>query len=164
MGMLLLNPRILYWDASFQLSFLATCGVVYIAPLVEALTEKCPALFGVKSIIVTTMSAILATLPFMLYQFGRLSIVAPLVNILILPLVPTSMLFGFLTGIPGLGRGFGLIAHGLLRYMLGVTALFAHFKYSSAEVHATRLVFLGAYLVIAVLYWLGRLWLKRRQT
>ncbi len=164
MGMLLLNPRILYWDASFQLSFLATCGVVYIAPLVETLTEKWPGLFGVKSIIVTTMSAIVATLPFMLYQFGRLSIVAPVVNIIILPLVPTTMLFGFLTGIPGLGPGFGMIAHWLLRYMLVVTAYFAQFKYSSAEMHASRLVFFGSYLVIGVLYWLGHWWLKRRQT
>jgi len=162
-GMLLLNPRILYWDASFQLSFLATCGVVYIAPLVESLTEKWPSLLGVKSIIVTTMSAIVATLPFMLYQFGRLSIVAPLVNILILPLVPTTMLFGFLTGIPGIGQGFGLIAHWLLHYMLVVTAYFAHYKYSSAEVHASRLIFLTSYFAIGVLYWLGRLWLKARQ-
>ncbi len=160
--MLALNPRILYWDASFQLSFLATAGVVYIAPLLEALTEKWPGLLGVKSIILTTMSAIVATLPFMLYQFGRLSIVAPLVNILILPLVPTSMLFGFLTGIPVLGHGFGLMAHWLLRYMLGVTAYFAQLKYASAEVHASQAVFLAAYLLILALYLAGRFWLKRQ--
>ena len=47
--MLLINPRILYWDASFQLSFLATLGIVYLAPLIEQLTEQWPSLIGIKS-------------------------------------------------------------------------------------------------------------------
>jgi competence protein ComEC len=159
--MLLLNPRILYWDASFQLSFLATAGVVYIAPLVEQLTEKWPSVLGVKSILLTTLSAIAATLPFMLYQFGRLSLVAPLVNVLILPLVPTTMLFGFLTGLPVLGFGFGLIAHWLLLYMLHITAWFAHLPHASAEVHFSRTLFLVSYGALALAYIGVGLWLKR---
>jgi competence protein ComEC len=161
-AMLVLNPRILYWDASFQLSFLATAGVVYIAPLLESFTETWPGLLGIKSIILTTLSAIIATLPFMLLQFGRLSIVAPLVNILILPLVPTSMLFGFLTGLPALGQGFGLLAHWLLGYMLFITAYFAHLKYASIEVHASQTAFALCYAVLAGGYAAARFWLKRR--
>ncbi len=162
--MLWLNPRILYWDASFQLSFLATAGVVYIAPLVEQLTENWPGLLGVKSILLTTLSAIAATLPFMLYQFGRLSLVAPLVNILILPLVPTTMLFGFLTGLPILGFGFGLVAHWLLLYMLYVTAWFAHLPHASAEVHFNQVGFFGSYTILAALYMGAKFWLKFKRT
>jgi competence protein ComEC len=160
--MLLFNPRILYWDASFQLSFLATGGVVYLAPLLEDLTSNWPRFLGVKPILTTTMAAIVATLPFMLYQFGRLSVVAPVVNVLVLPLVPTTMLFGFLAGIPFFGAGFGLVAHWLLRYMLAVTAYFAHLKYASIELHTSQIGFIICYLVIAAGYAAGRAWLKHK--
>lgn len=152
-GMLLLNPRILYWDASFQLSFLATAGVVYVAPLLESLTARWWGLWGIKSIFLTTMSAIIATLPLILYQFGRLSLVAPLVNIIILPFVPATMLFGFLSGLPFLGHGFGLLASWLLQYMLTITGRFAGLSYASAEVHIGQdwLVILYAVIIFSYL-------------
>lgn len=151
-GMLLLNPRILYWDASFQLSFLATAGVVYGSPLLESITEKWPGLWGIKSIFLTTMAAIISTLPLILYQFGRLSLVAPIVNILVLPFVPVTMLFGFLSGLPFLGTGFALIAHWLLQYMLILTAWFAHVKFASINVSISQTVFILSYVGIIVVY------------
>jgi competence protein ComEC len=111
--MTLQNPLVLIWDAGFQLSFLATIGLVYVSPLLKHYFENIrtfvvetrliASLPGVGKIIdvtmenlMTTLSAIIATLPLILYQFGRLSTVAPLVNILILWTVPYLMLFGFL--------------------------------------------------------------------
>ncbi|MBI2050495.1 MAG: ComEC/Rec2 family competence protein [Parcubacteria group bacterium] len=83
--MLLVNPKILIFDAGFQLSFLATVGLVYINPILQKHAERMPELFGVKEALVTTISAMVTTTPLILYQFGRLSIVAPLANILIIP-------------------------------------------------------------------------------
>jgi len=122
--MILLNPFILIWDAGFQLSFLATLGLVYISPLLEhfhpdfylssrrkpgscsGIQAKDPGFrrddnakrddSALREVFISTMSAIIATLPFMLFVFGRLSIVAPLVNVLVLWIIPWLMLFGFM--------------------------------------------------------------------
>jgi competence protein ComEC len=98
--MLLFNPKILFWDIGFQLSFLATCGIIYILPMLEQLTEKFGELFNLKSYFLTTCSAIIATTPLILFNFEKFSIVAPLVNVLVLPVVPPVMLFGFLSLVP----------------------------------------------------------------
>jgi len=97
--MLLINPHVLLWDAGFQLSFLATLGLVYISPVLsdwgKGVLKYTPT--SLIETIIATLSAIIATLPLILYQFGRLSIVAPLANILVLWIIPWLMLFGFLS-------------------------------------------------------------------
>ena len=95
--MLLANPYILIWDAGFQLSFLATVGLVYLSPLVEKFIPKFIRLEMIRETLVSTFSAIIITLPLILYQFGRLSLVAPLANVLVLWIIPWLMLFGFLS-------------------------------------------------------------------
>jgi competence protein ComEC len=129
--MLLINPKILFWDAGFQLSFAATMGIIFFMPLFEKLAENIPKMFGLKNLLLTTFSAILATLPLILFNFGVLSLVAPLVNVLILPAVPATMLFGFLAMLPFVGPGFALVANWLLLYILTITSFFAGLPYSS---------------------------------
>jgi competence protein ComEC len=128
--MLILNPKILFWDVGFQLSFAATMGIIFFMPLFDILAENIPKLFGIKNLILTTVSAIIATLPLILFNFGVLSLSAPLVNVLILPLVPSTMLFGFLAALPFVGPGFALVANWLLLYILQVTSFFAGLPYS----------------------------------
>jgi len=89
------NPYILMWDAGFQLSFISTLGLVYLTVKIRKPFEKVPEIFGIKESLLSTLSAIIATLPLILFQFGRLSIVAPIVNILILWIIPWIMMLGF---------------------------------------------------------------------
>lgn len=91
------NPNVLLWDAGFQLSFLATIGLVYINPQIERKVQRIPELLGIKESFVSTLSATLITLPLILFQFERLSVVSILVNILVLPVVPLVMYLGFAT-------------------------------------------------------------------
>ncbi|MBU0660802.1 ComEC family competence protein [Patescibacteria group bacterium] len=93
--MTLINPFILIWDAGFQLSFIATIGLVYLTPIIERPLRRIPELFGMKESLISTLAAIIATLPLILYQFGRLSVVAPIVNMLILWILPWIMMVGF---------------------------------------------------------------------
>jgi len=96
-AMMLGNPYVLLWDAGFQLSFLATLGLVYVSPIVVGVFVVDSAWFEkIKEPLISTLSAIIATTPLIMYQFGRLSLVAPLVNILVLWIIPWLMLFGFL--------------------------------------------------------------------
>ncbi|HYV33243.1 MAG TPA: ComEC/Rec2 family competence protein, partial [Candidatus Limnocylindria bacterium] len=150
--MLLINPKILFWDIGFQLSFAATLGIVYFSPLLDQITQNWPNPVQLKSILLTTMAAIVSTLPLILFYFGRLSLVAPLVNILILPFVPLTMLLGFLTVLPFVGAGFAFLANFLLLYMLHVTEFFAGLKYSSLEVKISSWMFLVLALVVFGLY------------
>lgn len=97
--MLLMNPFVLIWDTGFQLSFLSTLGLIYISPILNnfGIDNKNIFLQILTESLATTLSAIIATLPLILFQFGRLSVVAPLANILILWIVPFLMLFSFLS-------------------------------------------------------------------
>jgi competence protein ComEC len=98
--MLLANPKILRFDVGFQLSFLALAGLVYLSPMLEAWFSRCPRWF--KKYSLPTVAAQILTLPVIIYNFDRVSLVAPIVNLLVLPLVPWIMLAGFLTGALGL--------------------------------------------------------------
>ena len=100
--MLTLEPTLLAQDIGFQLSFLATLGMIYLYPILEKKTARWPNIFKFKEALLMAVSAEIFVTPLILYYFERLSLVAPLVNMLVVPSVPFIMLFGFLGGLMGL--------------------------------------------------------------
>jgi len=94
--MLFFNPKILLWDAGFQLSFLSTIGLIYLSPVLVKYFQRVPEFFSLRENLISTVSAIIITLPLILFNFGRFSVVAPIVNVLILPTIPIIMFLGFL--------------------------------------------------------------------
>lgn len=100
-AMIIFNPKILTFDVGFQFSFLAVIGLAYIFPYLREKTKSIPEFLQFKEAFLTTMSAQLAVLPLALYHFHQFSLVAPLTNMLITPLIPYAMLWGFLVGIAG---------------------------------------------------------------
>jgi competence protein ComEC len=154
--MLVINPKILFWDVGFQLSFLATVGIVYFVPLLEEAMEKWPNPWELRSIVTVTLAACLVTLPLILFQFGRLSVIAPLANILILPFVPVTMLLGFLTVLPFVGPGFAFVANIFLVYILRAVAVLASVPYSSLGFRISNWVFLVLGAGVCVCYILLR--------
>ncbi len=128
--MVIINPLVLTVDVGFQLSFAATMGIVYFMPHFEKLTKNWGEWLGVKPILLVTMSAIISTLPFLVYNFGVLSLISPLVNIVVLPVVPFTMLMGFLSLLPWVGNGFAFITNFLLLYILKATHFFASLPYA----------------------------------
>lgn len=93
--MLLIDPTLLS-DVGFQLSFVATFGILYIKPL---LNKK----EGIFSEVATTIAVQIATLPILMANFGIYSIWSILVNAAVLWTVPIIMIFG------GIGTVLGLI-------------------------------------------------------
>jgi competence protein ComEC len=94
--MSLVNPRILLFDMSFQLSFLATLGILLFMPVIEervVFLKKLPAWMGEG--LGVTLAAQVFTTPLILYSFGRVSLISPLTNIVFLPLIPFIMFFSF---------------------------------------------------------------------
>lgn len=109
--MVFLNPYVLAFDLSFELSFLATLGLVVLMPMVEEYLEsqknqesfrngaikfysELPGFL--KDGFMVTMAAQVFTTPLIIYYFGRFSIIAPIANIIFLPLIPLIMLVSFL--------------------------------------------------------------------
>jgi len=137
--MLIINPKVLVFDAGFQLSFLATIGLVYVSPRLEKFFRWVPVAFEIRGSLLATLSATIMTLPLILFQFGRLSIVAPLVNVLILPTIPIAMAFGFVTGLLAiiwlpLGQMFGWIVWTILSYIIFMVEAFAKFNFASFDI------------------------------
>jgi len=93
--MLLSNPKILVFDAGFQLSFLAMLGIVLFAMPLTKLFSFLPETLGIRSIVPMTFAAQLTTLPLLVIAFGRISLVAPFTNLLVLPLLPYATVVGF---------------------------------------------------------------------
>src|SRR3989344_3239174 len=123
--MILHNPKILVFDTSFQLSFLSTLGLIYLSPVIEKrlgfITEK----LQLRQIAAATIAAQIFVLPLLLYQMGQLSLVALPANLLILPTIPWTMLFGFLAGAIGfvsqiVALPFAFIAYILLAFQFHI--------------------------------------------
>lgn len=128
--MTLWNPKIFVFDVGFQLSFLATMGLVYISPLLTDCRafKILPNFFGIRESFLMTISAQITTLPIILYNFQRFSVVAPFANVLILPLIPLSMFFGFFSVFAGsVFEPFGLFLSYIALFFLGLIVKIAHF-------------------------------------
>lgn len=97
--MLLQNPLLLRHDLGFLLSFLATAGLVTLYPALAERSQAWPALGGLKETLLQTLSAQAYVLPLLILAFGSVSLVSPLANVLVLPLIPATMLASFAAGI-----------------------------------------------------------------
>lgn len=94
--MVFISPFILLYDAGFQLSFMATVGIVLIyGPLSEKFKIEHDFL-GIKSIVLVTISAQLGVLGILIYTFDSISLISLLANVIILPALPLIMLGGAL--------------------------------------------------------------------
>jgi competence protein ComEC len=134
--MIILNPFLLVYDVSFQLSFLATVAVIFLAPRIEKYFLWVPARFELRDIVSITVAAYIFVFPFILYQMGNFSLVALPANVLILPFIPLTMMLGFLTGLAGLiyyalAAPFGYISYLFLHYELGVINFFSNLPFAA---------------------------------
>jgi len=154
------SPLILVYDIGFQLSFMATLGLIYLSPLIEPFLSIVPKAYHLRELTATTLAAQVSVLPWILYQIGELSLASVPVNLLILPIVPLAMLLTFLSGllffvIPSVVLIFSVPAYFLLEYMVVVVSLFA-------SVPLAILVFVNTPLVVVfLLYSLLFVWVWR---
>lgn len=97
LGLLLYSPLWLF-DISFQLSFGATAGLLYLAPpFRERLRKKLP-VFVADSLAVT-IGAQLSVLPIIAWYFNVLSLSSLLANLVIAPIVEWIIVAGLLAGL-----------------------------------------------------------------
>lgn len=151
--MLLWNPLLLWHDAGFQLSFLAVIGLSELRPLLEKPLGNVPAVLGIKDALLATIAAQLTAVPWVVYRFGLLSILSPLANILVAPLVPLAMLFGFAGVVAGFagdipGRIAGFPGFGFLDLIIAIARVLGNLDMAAVELP-------GMALGIVLFYYAG---------
>ncbi len=157
--MVLHNPDVLLFDPSFQLSFLATLGLLYGSPLVAPFAKFFPRRFQIQETVTATLATQLFVLPLLVYRTGMVSVIALLANIIVLPVMPATMLLTFLAGLSGFVTGsaanpFGFAAHLLASFVISVAETLAKIPFASVSVGIVPLGFLvGAYTLLAITVW-----------
>jgi competence protein ComEC len=149
--MLLINPNWLI-SISFQLSFLATLGVIVVAPVLSNYLGYIPKI--VRGDLAVTIAAYFLTLPIIVYNFHQLSVVGILTNILVLWTAPLIMISGVVTILVGtvsqtLSIIVGIVPTILITYFIYIVEFFAKFTSPVILIGQTSLLFwLGYYLFL----------------
>lgn len=91
LGMLVYEPRLVY-DLSFQLSFGATCGLVYLYPRLVTHLSRLPG--WLASALAVTLAAQLGVLPFIAWYFNTFPVSSFIANIIIVPVVEVIVILG----------------------------------------------------------------------
>ena len=162
--LLLINPKLLLLDVGFQLSFLAVLGIMQFGESIEKLLTKIkvPKFFEIRTSIMMTLSAQILVLPLIIYYFGNLSIVAPLSNVAVLPLLPFIMIAGFLQGIVGfiflpLANIIGYLTSAAVSWIIIVADKIQFIPLSSIEFGKIDIIYIM--IIYMVLGWL--IWIKK---
>lgn len=117
--MLFIDPKLVF-DLGFQLSFMATFGIIFFNPLFNAWFKRVPAL--VRNDLNQTLGAQIATLPIIILNFGFYSLISPFVNLLIVGFLPVLMRLGLI----GLVVPMVLwLTYPLLTYIIKITEIFS---------------------------------------
>jgi competence protein ComEC len=161
-AMTIWDPQTL-WDLGFQLSALATASLFAYGKGVERLLLRTPLRVGwldwAREALTATLAAQILALPLILYQFGNLSIIAPLANVVLLPVVRAAMRFGALALVGGLiwlplGQGLALSAYLFLAWLTEGARIFATLPWAAVQLPPFPLWLLLAYYAIVVGGWL----------
>ncbi len=145
------SPYILVYDLGFQLSFAAMLGLILLAPSLGDSLRPLGRVFG--EIMATTLSAQIYTLPLLLYYYGRLSLVAVIANVLVLPFIPYLMILIFGAALVAqaslwLARYFGLLTMVALKYVIRVAESLVALPISNRQLSLDWIGLMAAYLLI----------------
>lgn len=155
------NPAYLWSDVGWQLSFLAFYGILIIGPLME---KQFRVQRTITKLIVESMAAYIITLPLIMGLFGNVSVIAPLANLLILPLVPLVMFLAFVSAMFGIATPLapilGLPLKILLTLMLGTMNLLANLPMASVTIPPSSLALL---IYIPIVMWTAIMHIQDRR-
>lgn len=142
--MLLIDPA---WigNLSFQLSFLATFGVIVVAPILLKFLKVLPI---IGQDLAVTLAAQLMVTPVIAQNFHQISLVSLVTNALILWTIPFIMILGAVMIFFGQLVGMGVNA--LLTYFIYIVEFFAGLPFAWEYVGEQMwIVWLGYYMVLA---------------
>ncbi len=153
--MVLLDPLIIRYDIGFALSFLSIVGITLFTPIFKILLSKIPETFQIREIMAVTLAAQTITLPLTIYYFKQISVLAVLVNVVIVPIVPLVLSIGYFLCIPFVRFLVAKILLIPLNFILIFVFAVAKIKWASLNIAISSNVVVVIYLVEGGLYLLA---------
>ncbi len=161
------SPHVLY-NLSFQLSFMAMSGLIFITPTITNLGRKViyaglgdegfwsKALTTVTDSFSISLGAVIAVWPVTAYTFGIISLVGPLTTFLLSPALTPIIIFGSLTAFvglfsPAISQVIGWIAWLFLSYMVVVAGAFAILPAAYIRNKPFNTIFIWLYYALFIL-------------
>lgn len=150
--MLLVNPAWLF-DLSFQLSFLATMGVIVVAPIIQRLIVSLPEF--IKLDLAVTVGAQFMVMPIIIQNFHQLSYVSVFANLMVGWTIPFIMILGTIMIAVSLlstvlSSVLAFLASIMLTYFIYIVKFFASlpfaWEYAGEQIW---IVWVGYYLILA---------------
>lgn len=134
---MLFNQPLLLFDVSFQLSFSATAGLMYLSEDLRNSMERVPKIFSEPAAM--TIAAQVAGLPIIVWYFNQISLSSVLANIFVMPLLELVIVGGLLGGIiaavvPLVGKIFFVGEAVIFGAGAELNKLFANLPMSSVQV------------------------------
>jgi competence protein ComEC len=168
-----LDPNVL-WDMGFLLSALGTAGILLWSSHLQARLagDRDGGSLGVRLLsaigesLAPTFAALALVLPLLLYQFGTLSAIAPLANLLLAPAIPPAMFFGAIAAMTGLlalplGQVLALLAWPFTSWLLEGTYLLARLPWAAFEVARFGAVWVWGWYGLLAAFGAWQLWRQR---
>ncbi|HAS27872.1 MAG TPA: DNA internalization-related competence protein ComEC/Rec2 [Dehalococcoidia bacterium] len=164
------DPQVVY-TASFQMSFSAMCGLIFILPalqslgnnMINRLPDRFPTVLKITKLtydsLAVTLAALAGVLPLIAYYFGIISIVSPLATLLILPVLIGIIVLGTLTAATGLfllplSQIFGWLLWLILSYMIVIVEGFAGLSIAYIDTGSFNTIYVWIYYIgLAVIIW-----------
>ncbi|MCK4781600.1 ComEC family competence protein [Candidatus Parcubacteria bacterium] len=156
--MLFHNPLLLKSDVGFQLSFLAVLGIIYLMPVFQKLLARLnfssENFGGLRDIISMTIAAQIFTLPLLIFNFGYISLVSLIANVLIVPIVSFIMISGFIFVISGiiyqpLAWILALPCWMLLTYLIKIVDFLSQIPFATLSLEVSWIWLIIFYLILA---------------
>ncbi len=163
LGMLALDPMVLF-DLGFQLSFGATLGLIFYVPPLTAWFQGLfirwmPAQLAQQVVgalsdsFIVTLAAQVTTLPLLVFAFHRVSPIALVTNLLVLPAQPAVMVLGGLATlvgmvIPPLGQVLAWVAWPFLEWTIRVVEATARLPFASVDIGRSDLLLVILYYAL----------------
>ena len=162
----LYEPYSLLNDVSLHLSFLATAGIIYLSSPLSEIIKKY--FLKIKSenflsLVTTTSSAYLATLPYVMYTFGTVSVYALIANILVLPFVPITMLISFLVVSSSYANTtiatlLGFVDTLILNFIIWVGRVIEYlpFSYLTFQITFVEMLVVYSFIIVGLIYFITK--------
>jgi competence protein ComEC len=148
-----ISPLYVWGDAGWYLSFLAFTGVLIFAPLVMHKIYKAKKPKFLTAILIETLAAQLLTMPYIALLFGKVSLIAPIANLFVVPLIPFIMLLVFIVGVIGvvapiLALWIAIVPRALLSLNIWTVEKLSTVTYAQVNIRVSAALVLLAYAIL----------------
>jgi len=151
-----LNPTLLVFNIGFQLSFLAVLGIIFFNGFWGRVFKWVPVKFA-RDLLSLSMAAQITTLPVLIYNFGTVSVISPIANIFVVPVLTPIMFLGLGFSAffwwPIAAKIFLWPCWLILKVTVRIVEFFGAIPWASVQVGKSGLILFAVYYPLLFLFW-----------